>query len=176
MIKKISAALIQWYKDTKEHTNISVYFDKFRKGWFFRVGEERHGYRGSLDKGYEKKRKALEALKRYLKKNGEPEPPEEPEPEPLITEITYSRFTTAPIISRYRRQCYSGQRPPTDSRYVELFKGFDEEWPTIVLTEYNKRDVERMDYDSFSLKGLLNVLGLQPVYDENDQCIGARNL
>lgn len=175
MIKKISAALIQWYKDTKEQANISVYFDRFRKGWFFRVGEERHGYRGSLDKGYEKKGKALEALKRYLKKNGEPEQQEEIEEEPLITEIRYSRLT-APIISQYRRQCYGGQRPPTDSRYVELFKGFDEEWPTIVLTEYNKRDVERMDYNSFSLLGLLQALGLQPVYDENDQCIGAREL
>lgn len=172
MIKK----LLNWYKGLKENTDISVYFDRFRKGWFFRIGEERHGYRGSLDKGYENRKKALEALKRFFKKHGEPEPIEvDDEPEPLITEIKYDRVT-APIISQYRRQCYGGQRPPTDSRYVELFKGFDEEWPTIILTEYNKRDVERMDYDSFSLKGLLNALGLQPVYDENDQCIGAREL
>lgn len=169
--------LWQWYKDTKENADISVYFDRFRKGWFFRIGDERHGYRGSLDKGYKNRQKALEALKRYLKKYGEPEPPTGPEPpeEPLITEIKYSRVTS-PIISQYRRQCYGGHRPPTDSRYVELFRGFDEEWPTIILTEYNKRDVERMDYNSFSLKGLLNALGLQPVYDENDQCIGAREL
>lgn len=167
--------LWQWYLDNRASEHVTVYFDRNRRGWFFKVGEERHGYRGSLDKGYEKKGKALEALKRYLKKNGEPEQPEEIEEEPLITEIKYSRVTS-PIISQYRRQCYGGQRPPTDSRYVELFGGFDEEWPTIVLTDYNKRDVERMDYNSFSLKGLLNALGLQPVYDENDQCIGAREL
>lgn len=168
--------LLNWYKDLKENANISVYFDRFRKGWFFRIGEERHGYRGSLDKGYENRKKALEALKRFFKKHGEPEPIEvDDEPKTLITEIKYDRIT-APIISQYRRQCYGGQRPPTDSRYVELFKGFDKEWPTIILTDYNKCDVERMDYYSFSLKGLLNALGLQPVYYENDQCIGAREL
>lgn len=172
MVKK----LLNWYKNIKEHVNISVYYDRFRKGWFFRIGEERHGYRGSLDKGYENRQKALEAMKRFFKKNGEPRPPEVgPEPEPLITEIKYDRIT-APIISAYRRQCYGGQRPPTDSRYVEIFGGFDDEWPTVVLTDYNKRDVNRMDYNSFSLLGLLNALGLQPVYDENDQCIGAREL
>ena len=176
MIKKISARLIQWYKDTKEHANISVYFDRFRKGWFFRIGEERHGYRGSLDKGYENRQKALEALKRYLKNHGVIGGGDNfPEPEPLITEIKYDRVT-APIISQYRRQCYGGHRPPTDSRYVEIFGGFDDEWPTVVLTDYDRRDVNRMDYNSFSLLGLLNALGLQPVYDENDQCIGAREL
>lgn len=168
--------LLNWYKGLKEHADISVYFDRFRKGWFFRIGDNRHGYRGSLDKGYENRKKALEALKRFFKKHGEPEPQEiEEEPEVLVTEIKYSRITSL-IISQYRRQCYGGQRPPTDSRYVELFGGFDEEWPTIILTDYNKRDVKRMDYNSFSLKGLLNALGLQPVYDENDQCIGAREL
>lgn len=167
--------LWKWYQSHKESTNATVYYDRNRKGWFFRIGEERHGYRGSLDKGYESRAKAIEALKRFFKKHGEPEPPiGDPEPEPLITEIKYDRVT-APIISQYRRQCYGGQRPPTDSRYIELFKGFDDEWPTITLTEYNKRDVERMDYYSFSLKGLLNALGLQPVYDENEH-IGAKEL
>ena len=169
MIKK----LFNWYKDIKKYADISVYYDRLRKGWFFRIGEERHGYRGSLDKGYESRQKAIEAMKRYFKKNGEPRPPigdSFPEHK-LVTTFQYNR-TTSPTICSYRRLCYGGETPPTDSIYMEIFGGFDEEWPIVDVTQWYKSKIEHRYEKDFIILELLHLLGYEPVYDENNKCIG----
>lgn len=165
--------LLNWYKGLKEHADISVYFDRLRKGWFFRIGDNRHGYRGSLDKGYENRKKALEAMKRFFKKNGEPEPPVGPEPpeEPLVTAFQYNRITS-PKICEYRRLRYGSSLPPSDSAYMSLFGGFEEEWPWVDVTQFYKSQIEQRQDNNFIILELLHLLEYEPVYDENNRCIG----
>lgn len=162
--------LWNWYKSTKENTDISVYHDHHRKGWFFRIGKKRHGYRGSLDKGYESRQKALEALKRYLKKPGIIADPE-PEPPELITTFQYNELTSS-IICGYRRLRYGGETPGSGSAYMTLFGGFEEKWPVVDITEYTKSQIEKSQDHNFVILELLHLLGYEPVYDENNRCIG----
>lgn len=166
--------LWNWYKSIKENTDVSVYHDHHRKGWFFRIGEERHGYRGSLDKGYESRQKALEALKRYLKNHGvigggdtfpEPEPPE------LVTTFQYTPLTSDKICE-YRRLRYGGETPGSGTAYYKLFNGFEEEWPVVDITEYTKSQIEKKQDHNFIILELLHLLKYEPVYDENNRCIG----
>ena len=119
------------------------------------------------------RKKALEAMKRFFKKNGEPEPPVGPEPpeEPLVTAFQYNRITS-PKICEYRRLRYGSSLPPSDSAYMSLFGGFEEEWPWVDVTQFYKSQIEQRQDNNFIILELLHLLEYEPVYDENNRCIG----
>lgn len=167
--------LWEWYKSIKSIINATVYHDHHRKGWFFRIGDERHGYSGSLDRGYESRQKALEGLARYYIKHYRPETPQAPEDEaPKVTTIPY--YPKASTIRTYRHECYGPHTPGSGSNWVEKFIEHLNDKDELQLTDFSKSDIDHADNQGFSLAGLLDQLGYRPLYDENNNCIGATDL
>lgn len=62
-------ARYEWYKRERNTHGYTVYYDRKRKGWFYRDEfGNRYGYRNSKDRGYDSRDKAINAIQRKYKK------------------------------------------------------------------------------------------------------------
>lgn len=168
--------LWEWYQSIKSIINVTVYHDHHRKGWFFRIGTERHGYKGSLDKGYENRLKALEALARYYIKHYRPATPQNGDDgeEPTVTTIPY--YPRASTFREYRIECYGHHTPSSGSDWIEKIINHLNINDELQLTDFTKSDIDHRGDGGFSLAELLTKLGYRPLYDENNNCTGATDL
>lgn len=61
--------LYEWYKKERDTHGYTVYYDRKRKGWFYRDKYgNRYGYRNSKDRGYDSRDKAINAIQRKYRK------------------------------------------------------------------------------------------------------------
>ena len=61
--------LLDWYKRERNTHGYTVYYDRKRKGWFYRDKYgNRYGYRNSKDRGYDSRDKAINAIQRKYRK------------------------------------------------------------------------------------------------------------
>ena len=182
----------EWYKRERNSHGYTIYYDRNRKGWFYRDDfGNRYGYRGSKDRGYDSRDKAINAIQRkykkrlkeqkaYLEENLNPhnETLDIDEwldrPPITVTSFQYSPYTSDTICT-YRRNRYGGSTPPSRSAYMKLFDGFEEEWPVVDMTKYTKSQIEKKQDNNFVILELLHLLGYEPIYDENNKCIGLEN-
>lgn len=67
--KRQRKARYEWYKRERDKHGYTVYYDRNRKGWFYRDNlGNRYGYRGSKDRGYDSRDKAIDAIQRKYRK------------------------------------------------------------------------------------------------------------
>lgn len=186
-------ARYKWYKRERNTHGYTVYYDRKRKGWFYRDNfGNRYGYRNSKDRGYDSRDKAINAIQRkyrkklkeqkeYLEENLTPhnETLDIDEwldrPPITVTSFQYNPYTSD-TICEYRRSRYGGSTPPSGSAYMKLFGGFVDEWPVVDMTQYTKSQIEKKQDNNFIILELLHLLKYEPVYDENNRCIGLEDL
>ena len=167
--------LWQWYLSNRTAENVTVYYDKNRRGWFFKANNERHGYRGSKDVGYSSRAQAIEGLKRYIKKNTvtvEEVNLDDDGTINLVQSFKYNSITRRRIL-RVKKDCYGHSNPTSSSYWVARF--IDSEnysGNTFTVTGLKKRWIEEEDENTFSLLKLFHKLGYEPMYDEDNECIG----
>ncbi len=165
--------LWQWYLDNRASEHVTVYFDRNRHGWFFKANEERHGFRNSKDIGYSSRAQAIEGLKRYLAKHTvttEDVNLDDDGTVNLVQSFKYNSITRRKI-QRIRKDCYGHSTPGSDSNWREKFIG-NLVGNTFTVTGLSKDYIEDEDANTFSLLKLFHKLGYEPMYDENEQCIG----
>jgi len=168
-----------YHKRERNLHGYTVYYDRNRKGWFYRDEEgNRYGIRGSKDKGFSHKKNAIDALQRKWRKDQKkkqppidppmpPEIPDFPDPVPVPPDLD-------DVLIQYDKECnavrkaYYGNKAPSDSIYVEMFGGFEEQYPIANLKGMTRGDIEREDASDFSIKALLNYKGLEPIYTESN--------
>lgn len=167
--------LWQWYLANKASEHVTVYFDRNRHGWFFKANDERHGYRNSKDIGYSNRAQAIEGLKRYLKKNTvviEEVNLDDDGTVNLVQSFKWNSITRRRIL-RVKKNCYGTSTPPSDSNWVTKFVQSEHYvGRTFTVTGITKTDIEDEDGSTFSLLKLFHGLGYEPMYDENNECIG----
>lgn len=62
-------ARYEWYKRKRNKHGYTVYYDRKRKGWFYRDNYgNRYGFRNSKDRGYDSRDKAIDAIQRKYRK------------------------------------------------------------------------------------------------------------
>lgn len=178
----MASKLWQWYLSNRTAENVTVYYDRNRHGWFFKANDERHGYRNSKDVGYSSRAQAIEGLQRYLKKHTvttEDVNIDDDGTINLVQSFKYNAITRRKI-QKVKKDCYGRSRqrrrgvnntPGSDSYWV---KRFIEELHvnTFTVTGLTKDWIEDEDTATFSLLKLFHGLGYEPMYDENEQCIG----
>lgn len=157
-------------KRHRELHGYTVFYDRNRKGWFFRDEEgNRHGFRGSLDKGYASKKKAIDAAQRYWRKKQKekepPIPPDYPDPDPCPVHILPDVIVEYDAYcNKCRRDCY-GSKAPSGSLYLEFFNNFEEDKPRIDIAGWSRTQMEEKD-SNFSITLMLSYQGLKPVYEK----------
>lgn len=167
--------LWQWYKDNRAAENVTVYYDRNRRGWFFKANNERHGFRNSKDIGYSSRAQAIEGLKRYIKKNTvvvEEVNLDDDGTVNLVQSFKWNSITRRRIL-RVKKDCYGHSTPSSSSNWVTKF--IDSEHfmgNTFTVTGITKADIEDEDDQTFSLLKLFHKLGYDPMYDDNNECIG----
>lgn len=169
--------LWQWYLDKKRDLQATVYYDRYRKGWFFKINEERHGYYGSKDIGYNSRADAIKGLKRYYNAHNKDDIGyiDDGDDDDLVISIKYDVHSIASAkIRQYRIEKYGHKMPSSSSRWVDFIEALDGN-RNFNVTEFNRRDMEMTNPGStFSFKGLLEHLGYTIVYNEDDTVKGLR--
>lgn len=178
-IRRQKKARYEWYKRERDKHGYTVYYDRKRKGWFYKdVFGNRYGRYGSKDNGFSDRDKAINAIQRRHKKlvkqmneaakvenvalteyGAYPDPAPFPELDEVI--VQYDAYC-----NKCRRDCY-GSKAPSNSLYVEFFGRFEEENPKVNIAGWTRAEMERKD-GNFSITLMLSYQDLQPVYEEID--------
>lgn len=175
----------EWYKKEKDHHGFTVYYDRYRKGWFYHDAfGNRYGRYGSKDTGFDSRDKAISAIRRKYKKlkkemneraeyeirqnahtelipfDAYPDPKPPTELDPII--IEYDAYC-----NKCRRDTY-GVKAPSHSIYVEFWGGFEEDPPPPVnIAGWTKAEMQKKE-GNFSLELMLDYKDLIPIYDTVD--------
>lgn len=177
-------ARYNWYKRERNTHGYTVYYDRKRKGWFYRDNfGNRYGYRNSKDRGYDSRDKAINAIQRkYRKKLRKQKEYIDQQTQIQQTEHTREMFPSLTILN---------WKPTGEALYAEFYKDWTENLSQTALYVAFELDKNRAHVtfnlvghtkdwfnddghkDGLAIQEFIDHLHLHIVYDNDDKSTGA---
>lgn len=177
-------ARYEWYKRERDTHGYTVYYDRKRKGWFYRDNfGNRYGYRNSKDRGYDSRDKAINAIQRkYRKKLKQKREYINQQTQQQQTTHTQEIFPSLTVLN---------WKPTGEELYSEFYKEWTENLSQTALYVAFELDKNRAHAifnlvghteawfndeghkDGLAIQAFIEHLGLHIVYDNDGKSTGA---
>lgn len=168
----------EWYKKNRDYHGFTVYYDRNRKGWFYRdVLGNRYGFRGSKDRGFDSRDKAISAIRRRWKKvqktsddNARVEKPILEYDKPLFIEQLHWKPTGEDLRSAF----YKSMRIDSSTAIYWAFR-LDKMRTNAIFELVGKTRAWFLNEhgDGLKIQDFIDYLGLHIIYNKDGISLGA---
>lgn len=183
-LRRQKKARYEWYKRERNTHGYTVYYDRKRKGWFYRDEfGNRYGYRNSKDLGYDSRDKAINAIQRkYRKKLKEQREYLNQQTQQQQRVNTQEFFPSLKVLN---------WKPTGEALYLEFYRDYTDNLSQTAIYmafELDKRRANAIfnlvghtkewfyseDHkDGLAIQAFIEHLGLHIVYDNDGKSTGA---